>query len=272
MKLIIMPNNKDLSIYRNADAYLLGIDGLSVNQSIYFKMDEIKSIAKELKDSNKELFISLNKNMHNNDLKYLKEVLLELNDIDITGVFFYDVSIVNLKEKLNLNYDLVWNQEHFSTNYSTCNYWYSKGVNYVCLSNEITLREIKEIIDNTKMKTMVMLYGYIPMFTSKRKIINNYKNYFNINDNFNNYKIYKEGNYYPIINDKNVTTVYSSKILNGIEELDELNKLDYVLINSYGIDDNKIKDVIDCFKNRKVFFDENNDKGFLYKETVYKVK
>ena len=66
MKLIIMPNNKDLSIYKNVDAYLLGIDGLSVNQSVYFKIDEIKTIAKELKDSNKELFISLNKNMHNN--------------------------------------------------------------------------------------------------------------------------------------------------------------------------------------------------------------
>ena len=59
---------------------------------------------------------------------YLKAVLLELNNYDITGVMYYDISIVNLKEKLNLKYDLVWSQEHLTTNYFTCNYWYSKSI------------------------------------------------------------------------------------------------------------------------------------------------
>ena len=40
------------------------------------------------------------------------------------------------------NYDLVWAQEHLTTNI-TCNYWYDFGAKYI-LFGEITLDEIKE--------------------------------------------------------------------------------------------------------------------------------
>lgn len=272
MKLMLMPNNKDLSLY-DADSFLLGIKDLAVNQAVYFDLEEVEKIVKELEKENKEVFISLNKNMHNNDLELLKDTLLRLNDINIKGVFFYDAAVVNLKNKLNLKYDLVWNQEHLVTNYATCNYWYNLGVKYACLSNELTLDELQTIRDNTNMSLIVMMYGYIPMFTSKRKLINNYLKYFNIDNNSKNYKIYKEEKYYPILNDNHVTTVYSSHILNGIKESDKLNRFEYILINGFNLDDDKINRVIYDFRNNiDEFDDDKEDKGFLYKETIYKVK
>lgn len=269
---MLMPSSKDLSLY-NADSYLLGIKDLSVNQSVYFDLNEIVEISKKLEKENKDLFISLNKNMHNSDLDLLEDTLLKLNEINIKGVFFYDVSLVSLKEKLNLKYDLVWHQEHLTTNYATCNYWYNLGVKYACLSNELTLDELQTISENTKMSLIVMMYGYIPMFTSKRKLINNYLNYFNIDDHSKSYKIYKEGKYYPILNDNNVTTVYSSHILNGIKESSKLSNFEYILINGFNLDNDLIIKTINNFRNNiDEYDDEKEDKGFLYKETIYKVK
>ena len=75
-------------------------------------------------------------------------ILVQLDKMNITGVFFYDLAVLELKRELNLNIDLVWNQTHMVNNYKTCNYYYSKGVKYALLGKEITLDEILEIINN----------------------------------------------------------------------------------------------------------------------------
>ena len=65
---------------------------------------------------------------------------------------------------------------------------------------------------------------------------------------------------------------YNSKILNAIDEIDEYKKMNikYFIINSFLIDD--IKEVLQNFKSNKKFNYQNQGKGFLYEETIYKVK
>ena len=53
------------------------------------------------------------------DLPHLKEVLLQAEQLPIKGIFYYDISVVEYKRELSLTKDLVWNQEHLATNYST---------------------------------------------------------------------------------------------------------------------------------------------------------
>ena len=49
----------------------------------------------------------------------LEELLLNLNKYSIKGVLFYDIGVLNIYNRLNLNYDLVWAQEHLTTNFNT---------------------------------------------------------------------------------------------------------------------------------------------------------
>ncbi len=275
-KTIVIPSNKEMINNISSDAILLGIKDLSVNMPFYITLDELKKIK-----TKKEIFISLNKNFNNSELGVLKKTLLELNDLDIKGVFFYDISIVNLKEKLNLKYDLVWNQEHMTTNYLTVNYWLNKGVNYTCLSNEITTREIKEITQNTKSKIIIQMFGYVPIMNSKRHLINNYLKEFNLKNKSKINYIEKEENKYPIIDSENGTVVYTSKILNGIKDVIDTD-LEYILLNSFMIDESKFKEVLEMFKtvnneNKNEYYEKinnmfNADTLFLHKETIYKVK
>lgn len=287
-KIMIIPSSLEQikKTIEEADAILVGIDGLSINLPVYFTIEEIMQISKLVSNHGKELFVSLNKNIHNSEIKKLEDTMLFLNDININGVLFYDIAVVELKDKLKLNYDLVWAQEHLTTNYSTINYWQEHGANYTLVSSEITLEEIIDIKENTDVKLIVPVFGNLPMFTSIRPVISNYLSHFNLTDNSKKNYIYKENNTYPIIQSNNGTTIYSSHLLNGIEESVGLknNELDYLLVNSFNINDDDLLLVINSFKvidesnvkeiSSKVnnHFKDSYDKGFLYKETVYKVK
>lgn len=237
------------------DAFLIPLKDLSINYTNTFTIDEIKQVQK----LDKETFVIINKNIENKELDKLEKVLKELDELNLQGIIFYDIAIVELKKELNLKTDLVWNQEHLSTNYESVNYWYEKGAKYAYLSSEITKNEIEEIRKKTKAKLMINAYGYIPMFTSKRHLVDNYLETFSIKEKGN--IIYKEEKNYNIKDEKNGTTVYTDYILNIKENID----VDYNIYNSNMIDEEEFKQVL--INNTK-----KEETGFLYKETIYKVK
>ena len=145
-KLMIIPKNKEFDeLINDSDAFLLGIENMSINMPIYFNIDEIGLISEKLYKKKKKLFISLNKNMHNKDLKELERILTILNDLKIEGVFYYDVAILSIVRRLKLDLKLVWSSEHLTTNYATINFWKDMKIDYTYLSAEITLDEIIEI-------------------------------------------------------------------------------------------------------------------------------
>ena len=277
-KIILIPSTKQLDY--DCDAYLLGIENLSVNMPIYYNLEEIKKIKTQ-----KEIFISLNKNMHASDLKQLEQTLKELEKLNIKGIFFYDIGVLNIIKRLNLKIDLVLAEEHSQTNYETINYWYQNKVKYAQIPSEINIKEIKKIKQNTKAQLIIPILGYQPMFVSKRHLIKNYLEHFNQQNKSQINYIKKEQKIYPIIDEK-VTTVYTNAYLNGIKEYTELkeNNIEYVLINSLLINKEDTKKIIDKFKkvdkkNKEEYnndinniLNNNIDTFFLHKETIYKVK
>jgi putative protease len=243
-------------IMDSIDGVIVGLDKLCINMPVNFNKKQIFEIIDICNQNNKEIFISLNKNMFNSDLAYLKEILLELDKEEINGIMHYDIAIVNIKEELSLKTALVWNQEHLTTNYLTSNYWYDFGAKYTYLSSEITIDEINEIKEKASAKLMVTLFGYLPMFVSRRHLVKNYLDTFDLKDDSKINILEKEGNKYQIIDSEDGTVAYSSHILNGITEV--LNtKVDYMVLNSFSIEDEKFKEVVYMFKT--VSTDNVND-------------
>ena len=274
-----MPDNVD-QIKDNTkyyDGVILSIDNFSVNSRYTLSINEIKDIIKII--PNKEVFISINKNIENNELDELESILLSLNELNIKGVLYSDVALVTYKDKLN--YDLVWAQEHLVTNYETINYWHDFGVNYAYLSSDLNINEINIITKNTDVKLMANIFGYQSMFVSKRHIVKNYLNNFNIKDNSKIHYMQKEGKTYPIV-DANYTYVFANNIFNGIKEYYNMN-VDYYVVNGFLIDNEKLTKVLSIIGNitkenvedsslqvTDIF--TNIDTGFLYKDVVSKVK
>lgn len=281
MKLLIETSNKDNLYLDNIDGIILALDNYSVESIVSFSLAEIKEIRK---NTSKEIFVKINKNLMNDDIENVKDILIELDKMGISGVFFYDLAILELKRELALSLDLVWNQTHMVNNYKTCDYYYSKGVKYALLGKEITLEEIIEILENSKITSMVEVVSRPSVAFSKRKLITNY--YKDLGKEKSNELIIHEkitDSNYLLIEDSNGTSFYLDIVTNGTGIIKELfeNKCEYIIMREFGVDsfEELIKDTKNYISNNcmntnyvskyKKLGDSTN---FFFKKTIYKVK
>ncbi len=281
MKLLIEVSSKNNLYLDNTNGIILALDNYSVESIVSFSVDEIKEIRN---NTSCEIFVKINKNLMNEDIEKVKNILIELDKIGITGVFFYDLAILELKRELNLNIDLVWNQTHMVNNYKTCDYYYSKGVKYALLGKEITLDEIIEIIKKSKITSMVEVVSRPSVAFSKRKLITNY--YKDLGKEKTDELIIHEkvtDSNYLLVEDSNGTSFYLDKITNGTSVIKELfeNKCQYIIMREFGIDcfSELITDTKNYISNGCIDDDYVNkykklgdSTNFFFKKTIYKVK
>lgn len=273
-KLVIIPNTlesiNDL-VKKDIDGLILSIKKLSVNASFYVDVNELDNIIKVVKDNNKNIYISLNKNMFNSDLEYLKDTLIKLNNMDIDKILFYDLSVLSLVNKLNINKELVIYQDHLNNSIYSHNFYKKRNINSSFISSDITHKEINDIKNSSNMSIFMYVYGYIPMSNSKRYLVTNYLKHINKDVKDKYYYIKERDNYYMIVEDNDGTTVYSKDKLNLINEIDKIKNIDYYVINGFNLSDEEVNDMIDKFNNN---YSDNADNytGFLNVNTIYKVK
>lgn len=267
-KILVIPNSYDNLreiLKTNIDGIILPIKGLAVNSNIYFTVEDIKNI---INLTSKEVCVSINKIMHNEDLEYLEKVLVSLNKLNIRKILFYDLSVINICKKLNIRKDLVVFQEHLNASLYSNNFYTKRGIKNIVITNDITANEINEIGKHNSL--MLICYGYLPIFYSRRYLISSYLNYIKHDKNNNNYYIKNREDKYPIIEEENGTTIYSKMPINLINEVDNLN-IEYIILNATLIDNKEFLDVLNNYlKNKKD--NKEHYKGFLDRKTVYKVE
>lgn len=283
MKILIEPSTKNKLYQTSIHGLILSLEKYSVQSNVYFSLEEIKKISEE--NPSLEMFININKNLSNDDIKPLTEILIELDNLNVQGIFFYDLAVLKLKQELNLKTNLVWSQTHMVNNYKTCNYYYTKGVKYALLGKEITLEEILEIIKLSSITSMVEVVGLPSVAFSKRKLITNY--FKDLNKEPKDKLVVREkvsDADYELQEDFNGTSFFLKDVVNGtgiIKDLYEAN-LEYIVLREYGIESifNELlvdtKEYIegncqntDYVEKYKSLGDNTN---FFFKKTIYMVK
>jgi len=279
MKILVEPKSKIIENIK-CDGLILALKDYAVESVCYYTIDEIKDIKK----SDLEVFVKVNRNFFNEDIDGLKEVLKELDNIGVDGVFFYDLAVLQIKKELKLDLNLIWNQTHMVNNYRTCDYYYDKGVKYALLGKEITLDEICEIINKSKINCMVEVISMPSVAFSKRKLVTNY--YKDLGKDGDKNLLVKEkvtGDFYKVIEDNYGTCFYLNKITNGTSVIKELYNVNcpYIILREYGIDNfsELVNDTYSYIKDGCI--DSNylskyeklgDSSNFFFKKTIYKVK
>ena len=291
MNIIVKPE-QDLEEYikLGVNTFLLPLRDFSVEYSKYYSLDEIKKIREKYPKI--ELFISINKNIMNEEIDSLKDILIQLDKLNIKGIFFYDSALIRLKKKLKLNISLVWAQTHMVTNYNSCNYYYDNGVEYAMLSKELRLDEVKEIISKARTKSIIELITKPSIAFSKRHLVTNY--YTNVNEEVKDEVVVNEkisDTDLIVKENEDGSTFIKNSILNGFVILDELmdTNLSYILIKEDYIDHdlfikiitnlvyylNNYKEMNTLEKEKFIKNQEEllgNDTGFFFRKMIYKVK
>lgn len=285
---LVVPNDiKDIEIYKEhgIDTFILGLKDYSVNYPMV-SIEEIKELSTKYK-----LFIAVNKNIFNGELDDLLSKLKELSKLNILGILYYDIGVLNLVKENNISLDLVWHQTHMVTNYNTCNYYYEKGVKYAYLANEITLDEMIEIKNKSNIIPIVEVFGYPIVSFSRRKLLTNYFKSIDKEKTKDLYKLDDKDGSLLIKENNDGASILNGKITNGTRPLFDLinNNFEYLVLDMQEIDLDTSLKILDKYmyilENISIITDEekediisytNNLVGdntnFFYKKTIYKVK
>lgn len=204
-------------------------------------------------------YIFVNRILDNEGIDELRKVLNNLPKY-IKGIIFDDLGVYELIK--NLNIEKILYLSHFNANSESVNL-YLDLVDTVILSTDITFDEIKEIIKNAKKEISLFTYGYVGVMYSRRLLIDNYCKYHKLSYE-NPIVIENTNKKFMVYENEYGTYFYYEKVFNGKELLDLNSK--YYFINSSFLN---IEDITKLINGEDI---ENSDKGFLYTETIYKLK
>ena len=246
--LIYVDDINHIDDYRKAGvtAFLFALEGYSVGYNTY-TLEEIDKIDV----SNK--YIMINRVLDCASVDGLKSILPKLKNVK--GLVYEDIAVYQLVKDLGLDLEMIFYQNHFGTNLASVNFWLDR-VDSIFISNEITKDEITNILTNVKKDVVLHLFGYNQVMYSRRKLLSNWSEFFNIdkkNTNVISDRATKVK--FRAVENEFGTVMYSDKVFNGKELLD-LDNVKYYYVNPTMIDHNS----------------DNEDDGFLHRETIYKLK
>ena len=276
MKLLgVVTSNYQKYLDTPLDGFVFHLENYAVDYFKYFTIEDIKEYKSK---TTKECFVVINKMIFNKDIPNLITILKTLADLNVTGVFFYDMAILNIVKEHNINLNLIFSETHLVTNSDTINLYYNLGVKGAYLSNEITLDDILTIRKKTKSELFVMLLGNPVAAMSKRHLLTSYflHNSKPKKDTITIKEPVTKGEFLVKETDLG-TTFFYNKILNLSNVYLKLqnNGINYGIINEGNFTTDEYISLINNFKDfNKSAIDKiaGHNRGFLYRETIYKVK
>lgn len=204
-------------------------------------------------------YLFINRILDNDGIDKLRNILNNLPS-NIKGIIFDDLGIYELIK--NLDIEKILYLSHFNCNKESINI-YLDLVDTVIPSTDITKEELEYIVKNSKKELCLFTFGYVGVMYSRRLLIDNYSKYHNIPYE-NKITIENTNHKFLVYENEYGTYFYYHNIFDG-RSLFDLNAK-YYFINSVFLSTN---DIIKVINNEKI---DNTDEGFLFKETIYKLK
>lgn len=259
VKYYMIPNTKELDKFN--EELILPLEGYSIGFDVYFSVSEIVSISK-VRDVN----VIINKFLHKNDINSIRDVLDKLGCVKY--FFIEDLGLTNIIDKSHI----VINQNHIINNYKSINCFNELNMNKVVVSNELTIDELKEIRSNTKSELFYFLINRNMLMYSKRKLINSYYDYKNIESKELNKEITEHVSKKALIikEESDGTVIFDKNIFSGNEFTQELDDFNFI-INFSNMSDSEVEIILSHYKDSDISDYMEVDNYFMKERIGYKV-
>ncbi|MDE5714588.1 MAG: U32 family peptidase [Anaeroplasmataceae bacterium] len=196
--------------------------------------------------------------------------------------YITDLGMAHIFKELGAIGRVIYDPITMLTNHLDALEYYSYGFDAVGLSNEMPIRDVKEIISFENLKVFYQVFGYRLMFHSRRKLVSLYEEKIDKKEEHHNLRIREATRQesYPLVEDETGTYIYRSYVLSILKELDGLHA-EYVYLESFQIENHVFLEVLDIFttflKNhdlavaleRMTLLNLPMQDGFTYQDTVY---
>ena len=226
-----------------ADAAYIGIKNFSLRaKADNFSADEYEAIRRV--KGNKKLYTALNIYFHDSDIETLEKESDYIHQYPLDGFIISDIGILGYLKKNFPDKELHLSTQANCVNTEAAKMYHDMGIKRIVLGRELSLKEIEAIKNNVPgLEIEVFAHGAMCLAYSGRCFLSKY-----LADRSANqgdcahscrwqYRVLEEserpGEYFPVVQGENFTSILSSKDLCMIDHLKEL--------KDAGVDSTKIE-------------------------------
>lgn len=223
-----------MALIYGADAVYIGGEKFGLRaQAGNFTIEDMKEGVRLAHELGKKIYVTVNIIPHNEDLEGFSDYVRELQSIGVDALIFSDPGIFLIIKEAAPEMELHLSTQANNTNYKSAEFWYKQGVKRVVLARELSLAEIKEIIDKSPkdLEFEAFVHGAMCISYSGRCLLSNYM----VGRDANRgecahpcrYKYYlleekRPGQYMPVEEDEKGTYIFNSRDLCMIEHIPQL--------------------------------------------------
>lgn len=260
MNLYIIPKDDNFERY-GSKSFILPLSGFAVGFEKYFTIKEINEYS-----SKYEVSVIINKFMHKEELKEVKNIIKEINNIKY--LFVEDFAFCNFYDKEKL----VIFPNHIISNYNAVNLLFESGYKNVVLSNELSIDELIQIKESSKSNIFYMYINKNSLMYSKRELVSNYNKNFGIDSKDKKLKVKENisNRGLLLLEEERSTCIFDEKTFCASKYLDVLKDFN-LIINFNNISESDSLLIIENLKNKELYKLIDCDNQFLENKIFYKV-
>lgn len=163
-----------IALLYGADAVYIGGKDYSLRANANnFSISEIKEACDFAHNLSKKVYLTLNIVFHNEDIAGVYDYIKDVVEAGIDAFIVSDLFIVNYIKK-NFPVEVHLSTQASTSNYESVAFLKGEGIDRVVLAREVSLLEIKEIIDKTGLDIECFIHGAMCTFYSGRCVLSNY--------------------------------------------------------------------------------------------------
>jgi putative protease len=214
-----------------ADAVYIGIKDFSLRaQADNFNCSACTEIAEITK--NKKLYGALNIYFHDHDIQKLEACIDDIAKFDFSGIIVSDIGITKLLRQLLPSVSLHLSTQANCINSESAQAYQDMGFSRIVLGRELSLKQIEQIKNKVDIDIEVFVHGAMCLAYSGRCFLSAYMAGRSANKGDCahscrwHYRVLEEeqrqGEYFPVIEGDNFTSILSSKDLCMVNHLNSL--------------------------------------------------
>ena len=164
-----------ITLLYGADAVYLGGKsyGLRANAT-NFTLEQLKEGCSFAHKLNKKVYLTLNIVFHNEDMEDVEKYIKDVVSAGVDAFIVSDPFIIKYIKENYKDKEVHLSTQSSTTNYKAVEFFKNEGVDRVVLARELSINEIKEIIEKTKIDIEVFIHGAMCTCYSGRCALSNY--------------------------------------------------------------------------------------------------
>lgn len=166
-----------IAIDFGADAVYLGGSRLNLRAfADNFSDEELVEGIEYAHSRGRKVYVTMNVFPHNDDLKGLEDYLKKLYEMDVDAIIVSDPGIIMTARKVVPDLELHLSTQANNVNYLSAIFWHEIGIKRIVLARELSLKEIKELIEKVpeSLEIEAFVHGAMCMAYSGRCLLSSY--------------------------------------------------------------------------------------------------